>query len=43
MFLFWRPSAYGLIMETAQELLYTVLPVTPPEKKTSENKQQLMY
>ena len=42
MFLFWRPSAYGLIMETAQELLYTVLPVTPPEKN-SENKQQLMY
>ena len=30
-------------METAQELLYTVLPVTPPEKKPSENKQQLMY
>ena len=31
-FLFWSPSAYGLIMETAQELLYTVLAVTPPEK-----------
>ena len=34
---------YGLIMETAQELLCTVLPVTPPEKNPNKNKQQLMY